>query len=186
MVLGWVSMRWTVSQRAFTMILLACVFTILGLHTLLAPHSPPARRLHVQPTFDPPFEINLDFDPEIDLASGPVVPGELVELDLEVPQGSEPAPKREHIERRGQPLGNHTITPDGLLIVNPNGPHPIFQLVRDAEAAWEAKRARASKTLDEAVSEYKRRYQRAPPLGFDKWCAGCNLLMYHVWRCTII
>ena len=67
------------------------------------------------------------------------------------------------------PLSKHTLTPDGLLHVNPDGPHPIFQLIRDAEAAWEAKRARASKTLDEAILEYRRRYRRAPPLGFDKW-----------------
>ena len=67
-------------------------------------------------------------------------------------------------------LGRHTLTPDGLLVVNPRGPHPIFQLIRDAEIAWEAKRARASNTLDAAVAEYRRRYRRAPPLGFDKWC----------------
>ena len=69
----------------------------------------------------------------------------------------------------GPPLAKHILTPDGLLHVNPDGPHPIFQLIRDAEAAWEAKRARASKTLGDAVLEYKRRYRRAPPLGFDKW-----------------
>lgn len=68
-----------------------------------------------------------------------------------------------------RPLGTHTVA-DGLLVVNPDGPHPIFQLIRDAEAAWEAKRARASTTLDEAVQEYRRRYRRAPPLGFDQWC----------------
>lgn len=64
----------------------------------------------------------------------------------------------------------HTHTPDGRLLVNPDAPHPIFQLIRDAEAAWDTKRARASKSLDEAVAEYRRRYRRAPPLGFDKWC----------------
>ena len=69
-----------------------------------------------------------------------------------------------------EPLESHTLTPDGLLAVNPRGPHPIFQLISDAEAAWEAKRARASKTLEAAVVEYRRRYRRAPPLGFDKWC----------------
>ncbi|KAI6096328.1 glycosyl transferase family 90-domain-containing protein [Pisolithus croceorrhizus] len=66
-------------------------------------------------------------------------------------------------------LENHTYTNDGLLIVNPKGPHPIFELMRDAEAAWNAKLARASKTLEEAVIEYRRRYKRPPPLGFDKW-----------------
>jgi hypothetical protein len=71
-------------------------------------------------------------------------------------------------------LRKHTVTPDGLLVVNPRGPHPIFQLIRDAEIAWEAKRARASTTLDAAVAEYRRRYRRAPPLGFDKWCVVPN------------
>lgn len=41
--------------------------------------------------------------------------------------------------------------------------------MRDAEAAWNDKLSRASKTLEEAVTEYRRRYGRAPPLGFDKW-----------------
>jgi len=86
-----------------------------------------------------------------DFASGP---GARVEWSPELPS---------------QPLGNHTFTPDGLLVVNPDGPHPIFQLIHDAQAAWKAKRARASKTLNQAVAEYKRRYKRAPPLGFDKW-----------------
>jgi len=63
----------------------------------------------------------------------------------------------------------HTYTPDGLLVVNLNGSHPIFELMRNSEAAWAEKLARASKTLEEAVAEYRRRYRRAPPLGFDKW-----------------
>ncbi|KAI5996980.1 glycosyl transferase family 90-domain-containing protein, partial [Pisolithus albus] len=86
------------------------------------------------------------------------------------------SPLKDHdalsVPRNGRPyvaLGNHTYTNDGLLIVNPNGPHPIFELMRDAEEAWNDKLARASKTLEEAVTEYRRRYRRAPPLGFDKW-----------------
>lgn len=66
-------------------------------------------------------------------------------------------------------LEEHTYTPDGLLTVNPNGPHPIFELMDNAERDWKAKLQRASKTLDEAVMEYERRYKRPPPLGFDKW-----------------
>ncbi|KIK25676.1 glycosyltransferase family 90 protein [Pisolithus microcarpus 441] len=66
-------------------------------------------------------------------------------------------------------LEEHTYTPDGLLTVNPNGPHPIFELMGNAEKEWKAKLQRASKTLDEAVVEYERRYKRPPPLGFDKW-----------------
>jgi hypothetical protein len=59
----------------------------------------------------------------------------------------------------------------GLLTVNPNGPHPIFELTQRAEERWAAKLARASKTLPQAVNEYRRRYNRHPPLGFDHWWA---------------
>ncbi|KAG6883534.1 hypothetical protein C0993_005630 [Termitomyces sp. T159_Od127] len=69
------------------------------------------------------------------------------------------------------PLEKHTYRSDGLLEVNPNGPHPIYELIRNAEAAWDAKLQRASKTLAEAVAEYQRRYKRLPPKGFDVWWA---------------
>ncbi|KAK0449629.1 glycosyl transferase family 90-domain-containing protein [Desarmillaria tabescens] len=63
----------------------------------------------------------------------------------------------------------HEFLSNGLLEVNPEGPHPIYQLIEFSEKKWEAKLQRASKTLDEAVVEYERRYKRAPPRGFDKW-----------------
>ncbi|TFK70244.1 hypothetical protein BDN72DRAFT_766794 [Pluteus cervinus] len=63
----------------------------------------------------------------------------------------------------------HVAHSNGILEVNPNGPHPIFQLIRGAEREWQMKLEHASQTLDEAVEEYKRRYRRAPPQGFDKW-----------------
>lgn len=66
-------------------------------------------------------------------------------------------------------LPNHQWRSDGLVDVNPNGAHPIYELVRRAEAQWEAKQRRASKTLKQAVKEYKRRYKRLPPKGFDHW-----------------
>ncbi|KIM52545.1 hypothetical protein SCLCIDRAFT_60830, partial [Scleroderma citrinum Foug A] len=47
--------------------------------------------------------------------------------------------------------------------------HPIFELIHKAGREWETKVKRASKTLDEAIAEYKRRYKRSPPLGFEKW-----------------
>lgn len=67
------------------------------------------------------------------------------------------------------PLETHTYRPDGLLEVNSHGPHPIFELIKRAEKEWEEKLARASKSLEEAVVEYKRRYHRDPPPGFDEW-----------------
>jgi hypothetical protein len=67
----------------------------------------------------------------------------------------------------------HKWRPDGLLEVNPNGRHPIFDLIERAEKEWESKLAQQSKSLDEAVAEYRRRYGRSPPKGFDRWCVNC-------------
>jgi hypothetical protein len=72
-------------------------------------------------------------------------------------------------ESENLPLKSHEYRTDGLLEVNPDGPHPIFELIRHSEAAWESKLKAASKTLEEAVVEYVRRYHRPPPLGFDDW-----------------
>lgn len=49
--------------------------------------------------------------------------------------------------------------------------HPIDSLIRDAmlqSEAWIAQ-ATTSKTLQEAAANYRRRYQRHPPPGFDAW-----------------
>jgi hypothetical protein len=67
-------------------------------------------------------------------------------------------------------LGKHTYRRDGLLEVNYGGPHPILELIKRAEKDWEAKSNRASKNLLDAVVEYRRRYNRDPPRGFDIWC----------------
>jgi len=71
--------------------------------------------------------------------------------------------------RPANSAAQHTYLPNGILKVNPNGSHPILELIRTAEENWQAKLDRASKTLEEAVAEYKRRYKRAPPKGFDDW-----------------
>ncbi|KAJ3507361.1 hypothetical protein NLJ89_g6348 [Agrocybe chaxingu] len=70
---------------------------------------------------------------------------------------------------RTRTLEKHFYCSDGLLEVNPNGPHPIFELMRRAEEEWEDKLLRASTTLEQAVAEYQRRYKRMPPPGFDEW-----------------
>ncbi|CAK5262218.1 unnamed protein product [Mycena citricolor] len=67
------------------------------------------------------------------------------------------------------PLGRHTYLDNGLLQVNPEGGHPIFELIASAEESWRAKRDRASTNFPQAVAEYKRRYKRSPPKGFDDW-----------------
>ncbi|KAL7425261.1 hypothetical protein Q5752_000949 [Cryptotrichosporon argae] len=68
-------------------------------------------------------------------------------------------------------LPDHAVR-DGLLRVDPDSKvHPVYQLVRDARDAWDAKIAAQSTTLAGAVAEYRRRHGRAPPRGFDKWWA---------------
>lgn len=66
-------------------------------------------------------------------------------------------------------LPSHTYRVDGLLQVNPHGPHPIYELIDRAERFWDAKLQRASKTLNQAAIEYRHRYHRPPPKGFDHW-----------------
>ncbi|KAJ7455290.1 glycosyl transferase family 90-domain-containing protein [Mycena galericulata] len=62
-------------------------------------------------------------------------------------------------------LAQHTFHADGLLEVNPAGGHPIFELIRRAEAAWADKLARASTTFPAGCC------RRDPPKGFDAWWA---------------
>lgn len=68
-----------------------------------------------------------------------------------------------------KPLGWHKYLPNGMLEMNPDGAHPILELIKNGEDKWQKKLERASRTLEEAVVEYKRRYKRAPPKGFDDW-----------------
>ena len=53
----------------------------------------------------------------------------------------------------------------------PLNEHPIPKLMAEAEDAYRAKLERQSTSLVEAVTEYKRRYGRDPPKGFDEWYA---------------
>jgi hypothetical protein len=81
--------------------------------------------------------------------------------------------KTAHDSVSGQKLiPRHAIT-NGLLAVNmslPTTSHPIKQLISDAKVEWEAKKEKQSKTLEQAVAEYKRRNGGMnPPKGFDKW-----------------
>ncbi|KAJ9095684.1 hypothetical protein QFC21_005556 [Naganishia friedmannii] len=85
--------------------------------------------------------------------------------------------KQEHLfddgmEKVASPTGRHE-SKNGLLKVNlslPVSQHPIKQLIREAQTKWAAKNAKQSKTLKEAVEEYKRRHRgNPPPKGFDKW-----------------
>lgn len=47
--------------------------------------------------------------------------------------------------------------------------HPIAKLMEDAEADFRATVRRQSHNVDKAAEEYKRRYGRYPPKGFEDW-----------------
>lgn len=47
--------------------------------------------------------------------------------------------------------------------------HPIPELMAEAEENFKQLLSRQSTTLKKAVAEYKRRYGRNPPKGFDQW-----------------
>ncbi|WWD22473.1 hypothetical protein CI109_106966 [Kwoniella shandongensis] len=49
--------------------------------------------------------------------------------------------------------------------------HPIPKLMAEAQDEFSEKLRRQSKTLAEAVAEYKKRYNKNPPKGFDEWFA---------------
>jgi hypothetical protein len=99
-----------------------------------------------------------------------------------IPQSKSTVPKSAlsatNVERAALPLEvDKRVTADhpvhqGLLRVNGSLSvtlHPIYQLIRDAREAWNAKVERQSRTLKEADQEYRRRNGRAPPRGFDQW-----------------
>ncbi|KAF1996507.1 glycosyltransferase family 90 protein [Amniculicola lignicola CBS 123094] len=60
-------------------------------------------------------------------------------------------------------------TPLGPIPVNLQKGHPAHQLITSAENEFASLLSRQSKTLDEAVQEYKRRNGIAPPPHFDRW-----------------
>lgn len=47
--------------------------------------------------------------------------------------------------------------------------HPVARLVHDAQQSFNATLERQSKSLEEAITEYRRRYGMPPPPHFDKW-----------------
>lgn len=47
--------------------------------------------------------------------------------------------------------------------------HPIQKITEEARVKFERALRKQSKSLPEAIAEYKRRYGRKPPPGFDQW-----------------
>lgn len=84
----------------------------------------------------------------------------------------EAAAPRPLTEAELEAQSSHTFHPNGLLLVNPRGRHPIDILIERAQQRWNDKVAKQSKTLKAAVREYKQRYRRNPPKGFDIWCVS--------------
>jgi beta-1,2-xylosyltransferase len=66
---------------------------------------------------------------------------------------------------------NHIFSPTGHLLVSPSpsAAHPIPLLLTLGEKRWEELLVRQSRSLEEAVREYTRRYNRPPPKGFNIW-----------------
>ncbi|WOO79458.1 Beta-1,2-xylosyltransferase 1 [Vanrija pseudolonga] len=52
--------------------------------------------------------------------------------------------------------------------------HPIRELMKDGRKRYDSMLKRQSKTLTQAVAEYKKRYGRQPPRGFDAWFQWCK------------
>ncbi|KAF8487546.1 glycosyl transferase family 90-domain-containing protein [Gautieria morchelliformis] len=78
-------------------------------------------------------------------------------------------PKKRKQQRTPAQPAEHVYRTDGLLDVNPKGKHPILELIDRSETQWKRKLERQSKTLKQAVDEYRRRYKRSPPKGFEIW-----------------
>ena len=78
-------------------------------------------------------------------------------------------PKAKAQKKVGTRLPQHEFLANGLVKVNPRGQHPIYDLIEKGKENWDGKLRKASRTLREAVNEYRRRYGRAPPRGFDRW-----------------
>lgn len=63
----------------------------------------------------------------------------------------------------------HIFLDQGRIEAGEADQHPIHGLVREAGKKWNALLKRQSRTLEQAVKEYRRRYGRNPPKGFDDW-----------------
>lgn len=107
--------------------------------------------------------------PETEVESLPIVPPTLQENDDFDDLDEEFLGLDEDAGHSTNGLPDHYWRSDGLLDVNHKGIHPIYELIERAEAKWKTKQRRASKTLKQAVREYRRRYKRLPPKGFDHW-----------------
>ncbi|EXJ81199.1 hypothetical protein A1O3_07489 [Capronia epimyces CBS 606.96] len=68
-------------------------------------------------------------------------------------------------------LGHHAHEENQPLLPASSLLHPIHELVVEAQGNFQTVRARQSRSLSDAVAEYRRRYKLPPPPHFDKWYA---------------
>ncbi|MCJ1307205.1 capsule-associated protein CAP1 [Agyrium rufum] len=61
------------------------------------------------------------------------------------------------------------VTDDGLAPPKIVALHPVHKLIAESESELDATLMKQSKTLEEAVREYERRYKVSPPPKFDVW-----------------
>lgn len=64
------------------------------------------------------------------------------------------------------PIAAKVLGPESKNVIKE---HPIPKLMAEAEDQFRSKLSKQSTTLRQAVVEYKRRYKRNPPKGFDRW-----------------
>ncbi|KZP10784.1 glycosyltransferase family 90 protein [Athelia psychrophila] len=150
------------NRRMRRMVVIPCVVATLVLvahfrDTLAAPFS----------SFSSPFSSSF---------SSPTL--KVVTVVVEQPHtllhGPEPTSTKGGGEPGNKATGEHVFLANGPMEVYPDGRHPMFDLMDRGAAQWDAKLARQSTTLEEAVREYKRRHGRAPPKGFDHWWYWCE------------
>jgi Glycosyl transferase family 90 len=65
--------------------------------------------------------------------------------------------------------GHHAHEENAPLFPPSSLSHPVHQLVAKADGDFQTVLARQSRSLNDAVAEYRRRYKIPPPPNFDKW-----------------
>lgn len=66
-------------------------------------------------------------------------------------------------------IGHHAHEENEPLPPTNAQSHPIYRLILNAQSELQSARARQSRSLSDAVAEYRRRYKLPPPPHFDKW-----------------
>lgn len=92
----------------------------------------------------------------------------------DVPEELEEEPAGRPYVDKDAPVEQLTFAPNGYMLLpdvkpEPAPRHPILQLIEKADKDWDELVGRQSKSLKQCAAEYRKRYKRNPPKGFDKW-----------------